>query len=70
MGDLVDYVVKDLENVNGEYLISSRGKSAKKFQRHFERFWEAFVKECYESGILLASDIAYNFIDWLTTLSR
>ncbi|CAI5700420.1 unnamed protein product [Peronospora effusa] len=69
MGDLVNHVLEDLENVNGEYLISSRGKSAKKFQRHFEGFWEAFVKECYESEILLTSDVAYNFIDWLTTLS-
>ncbi|CAH0484442.1 unnamed protein product [Peronospora farinosa] len=69
MRDLVNHVLEDLENVNGEYLISSRGKSAKKFQRHFEGFWEAFVKECYESEILLTSDVAYNFIDWLTTLS-
>ena len=70
MEDLVNHVLVDLENVNGEYLISSRGKSAKTFQRHFDGFWEAFVKECYESEILLTSDIAYNFIDWFTTLSR
>ncbi|CAI5747200.1 unnamed protein product [Peronospora destructor] len=69
MGDLVNHVLEDLENANGEYLISSRGTSAKKFQRRFEGFWEAFVKECYESEILLTSNIAYNFIDWFTTLS-
>ncbi|CAH0517252.1 unnamed protein product [Peronospora belbahrii] len=69
MGDLVNHVMEDLENANGEYLLLSRGKNAKKFQLHFEEFWEAFVKECYESEILLTSDLAYNFIDWLTTLS-
>ncbi|KAL3669345.1 hypothetical protein V7S43_005722 [Phytophthora oleae] len=69
MGDLVDHVVDDLEKANGEYPIVSRGRGMRKFQRTFEEFWEAFVRECYESEILFTSDIATNFIDWLTTLS-
>ncbi|KAK1937725.1 Cohesin subunit SA-3 [Phytophthora citrophthora] len=69
MSDLVDHVVDDLERANGVYPIMSRGRGMGKFQRTFEEFWEAFVKECYESEILFTSDVASNFIDWLTTLS-
>ncbi|KAG2524378.1 hypothetical protein JM18_004037 [Phytophthora kernoviae] len=69
MGDLVNHVVEDLEKTNGDYPIASRGKGMKKFHRSFEDFWEVFVKECYESEILFASEIATNFVDWLTTLS-
>lgn len=70
MSELAEHVVEDLENVNGEYPLTSRGRGMKKFQRNFEEFWEAFVKECYESEILFTSDIPNNFIVWLTTLSR
>ncbi|KAG7394683.1 hypothetical protein PHYBOEH_004839 [Phytophthora boehmeriae] len=69
MGDLVDHVVEDLEKANGDYPIASRAKGMKKFHRSFEDFWEVFVKECYESEILFASEVATNFVDWLTTLS-
>ncbi|KAG6617023.1 putative cohesin subunit [Phytophthora cinnamomi] len=69
MSALADHVLEDLENANGEYPLTSRGKGMKKFQRNFEEFLEVFVKECYESEILFTSDIANNFIDWLTTLS-
>ncbi|ETM41884.1 hypothetical protein, variant 1 [Phytophthora nicotianae] len=69
MGDMVDHVVEDLEKANGEYPLMSRGRGMRKFQRKFEEFWEVFVKECYESEILFTSEIANNFIDWLTTLS-
>jgi hypothetical protein len=70
MHDLVDHVVEDLEKANGEYPLVSRGRGMKKFQRNFEEFWDAFVKECFESDILFTSGIATDFIDWLTTLSR
>ncbi|KAF1779451.1 Stromalin conservative domain [Phytophthora cactorum] len=70
MGDLVDHVVDDLEKANGEYPLMSRRKGMRKFQCNFEEFWEVFVKECNESEILFTSEIANNFIDWLTTLSR
>ncbi|KAL4146913.1 hypothetical protein PRNP1_010669 [Phytophthora ramorum] len=69
MSDLVNHVVEDLEKGNGEYPMVSRGKGMKKFQRNFEEFWEVFVKECNESEILFTSEIATNFIDWLTSLS-
>ncbi|KAE9235653.1 hypothetical protein PF004_g9050 [Phytophthora fragariae] len=69
MSELADHVVEDLEDANGEYPLTSRGKGMKKFQRNFEEFWEVFVKECHESDILFTSDIATNLIDWLTTLS-
>ncbi|OWZ13407.1 hypothetical protein PHMEG_00013273 [Phytophthora megakarya] len=69
MSHLMDHVVEDLENANGEYPIMSRGRGTKKFQRNFEEFWEVLVKECYESEILFTSEIANTFIDWLTTLS-
>ncbi|KAG6966418.1 hypothetical protein JG687_00004852 [Phytophthora cactorum] len=69
MGDLVDHVVDDLEKANGEYPLMSRGKGMRKFQCIFEEFWEVFVKECNESEILFTSEIANDFIDWLTTLS-
>ncbi|KAF4150115.1 STAG domain-containing protein [Phytophthora infestans] len=69
MADLVNHVEKGLEKANGEYPLMSRRKGKKKFQRHFDEFWEFFVKECYESEILFTSEIANNFIDWLTTLS-
>ncbi|KAG1707974.1 hypothetical protein DVH05_024626 [Phytophthora capsici] len=69
MSDLVDHVVDDLENGNGEYPIMSRGRGMRKFQRTFEEFWEVFVKECYESEILFTSDVASNLVDWLTILS-
>uniref|UniRef100_H3HD92 SCD domain-containing protein n=1 Tax=Phytophthora ramorum TaxID=164328 RepID=H3HD92_PHYRM len=69
MSNLVNHVVEDLEKGNGEYPMVSRGKGMKKFQRNFEEFWEVFVKECNESEILFTSEIATNFIDWLTSLS-
>lgn len=70
MADLVNHVEEGLEKANGEYPLMSRGKGKKKFQRNFDEFWEFFVKECYESEILFTSEIANNFIDWLSTLSR
>ena len=70
MEDVVNRIQEDLESANGEYWIMSRGRGAKKSQRNFEEFWEAFVSECYESDLLFAADVAKKMIDWLTTLSR
>uniref|UniRef100_M4BEJ6 SCD domain-containing protein n=1 Tax=Hyaloperonospora arabidopsidis (strain Emoy2) TaxID=559515 RepID=M4BEJ6_HYAAE len=69
MEDVVNRTQEDLESANGEYWIMSRGRGAKKSQRNFEEFWEAFVSECYESDLLFAADVAKKMIDWLTTLS-
>ncbi|KAI9916859.1 hypothetical protein PsorP6_018119 [Peronosclerospora sorghi] len=69
MGEMVNHVLEDLESGNGEYLLMSRGRSMKKCQQNFEEFWDVFVMECYESEILFTSNVASNFVDWLTTLS-
>ncbi|KAL7689157.1 putative armadillo-like helical, stromalin conservative domain, cohesin subunit Scc3/SA [Plasmopara halstedii] len=69
MGLLVDHIVEDLENIKGEYPLISRAKGMKKFQFNFEIFWDAFVRESYESEILFTSNLANDLIDWLTTLS-
>ncbi|CAI5725825.1 unnamed protein product [Hyaloperonospora brassicae] len=68
--DVTSHVQEDLDDANGEYWIMSRGRGIKKFQRHFEEFWEAFVNECYESDLLFTSDVVTKFVDWLTVLSR
>jgi hypothetical protein len=69
MSDLVDYVVDDLEKSNDGYPIASRAKAYKKFHQHFADFWDAFVKECYESELMFSTQIVEQFVDWLTSLS-
>ncbi|GLE00980.1 hypothetical protein PINS_up009777 [Pythium insidiosum] len=69
MSDLVDYVVGDLEQSGDGYPLASRQRAFKKFYISFVDFWDAFVKECYESELLFTTEIVTQFVDWLTTLS-
>ncbi|KAJ0408891.1 hypothetical protein ATCC90586_005928 [Pythium insidiosum] len=57
MSDLVDYVVGDLEQSGEGYPLASRQRAYKKFYLNFVDFWDAFVKECYESELLFSTEI-------------
>lgn len=70
LSELVEAVVKELAQAQGNYPIAPRTKGSKRFHRNYADFWEALVFECHESEVLFTSNIAAQVVDWLTTLSR